>query len=91
MACRIVRDSHGVSKEIAFIDLENSDTAQKCLENCGDLKIYKQRPPEQAGAEERTAFINNLPPNISENEIREKFENCGKIEDVRISKNLCYV
>ena len=93
MACRIVRDSSGKSKQVAFIDLQNEEQAQKCLENSDGLKvqIYRSRPPEKSGAEERTAFINDLKEGTTEQEIREKFETCGNIEEVRISKNLCYI
>ncbi len=75
LACRIIRDSSGLSKCIAFIDFASEDLAEQCLDASTDLeiKIYKQRPPENQGEEERTAFINNLEDATTEKTIREKF------------------
>ena len=43
------------------------------------LQVYKSRPPEQQGedVEERTVFINNLPRNITEDDVRILFSKAG--------------
>ena len=47
----------------------------------------RERPP---GC--RTVFVGGLPENVTEDIIREVFENCGSICSLRVSKkNFCHV
>ena len=53
------------------------------------LRIYLSKPPEENEKElnDKTAYVLNLPSDITEQKIRDVFESCGKIEDIRIKKS----
>jgi RNA recognition motif-containing protein len=51
--------------------------------NTNDLRSLKMKIKEGV----RTIFVNNLPYNISEQEIGDYFRVCGKIENIRMVYN----
>ena len=75
-------------RNFAYVDVTGSEQAEMVMKSfTGEIKAYISKPPEQDTSNVRTAFLQNLPPNISENQIRSVFEPCGTISDVRIKKS----
>jgi RNA recognition motif-containing protein len=55
------------------------------------MTFHISKPPEEDDADDRTAFISNLPESITEFQIRQKFKHCGDIEEIRLKKGFCYI
>ena len=98
LGCRIVRNSQGKSRGIAFADFKDMIDAEECIHtmdfvtvpnNSQPLRFFKSRPPEVQGGEvdSRTAFVNNVPLKMTEVEINNIFKVHGSIEDIRLIKS----
>ena len=98
MGCRIVRNSQGKSRGIAFADFKDDHDAEKCqhkldfikVEDCPiPIRFFKSRPPENQtdDADYKTAFVKNIPSKITESELNIIFKQFGSIEDIRLIKS----
>lgn len=94
---------------IAFVRFEDEDSAQKSLAMNGekfldhvirvDLASNCNKDPTSSLDQSKAIFVGNLGFALEEDEVREHFERCGKIVNVRIvrdpqtgiGKGFCYV
>ena len=92
-----IPQNNGTPKGIAFISFVNAQSATAALvlnntEYMGRIlrvNFSSQKPdrkPFQASAPGSTVFVGNLPYSVTEETIREFFNGCGEIKQVRISK-----
>ena len=77
---RIIRDKKGNSKGFAYVDFSCAENAQKGLvinnlKMLNDQKLYVaiSDPPKLGKKDECTLFLNNLPFEVSENDIKNEF------------------
>eukprot|EP01102_Stenamoeba_stenopodia_P004257 TRINITY_DN14587_c0_g1_i1.p1 TRINITY_DN14587_c0_g1~~TRINITY_DN14587_c0_g1_i1.p1 ORF type:complete len:1011 (-),score=277.45 TRINITY_DN14587_c0_g1_i1:51-3083(-) len=93
---RIATDNEGKSKGYAFIDFSTPEEAQKALVN--DKLNWKDRqinvalsmPRGERGpkhSERMTLFVANLDFTLKEEEVREFFEQIGKVRELRMPKD----
>jgi len=103
LAIRLIRDESGIKRGIAFIDVASQEMAERALKiNNHHLKgsmvqIFISKPPALNDADDRTAFVNNLPRDCNEEDIRQLFGS-ETIDEVRLIrdqggklKGFCYV
>jgi RNA recognition motif-containing protein len=82
-----------VKRGIAFIDVESQEMAENALKvNNHNLKgsmlqVFISKPPATQNADERTAFVNNLPSGCTEEELREHFGGSELIDEVRLIRD----
>lgn len=88
---RIVRDRKGNSRGFAYCDFESEEdlvTAVKDLngkEIQGNIvKIAVSKPPEENQNTDLTVFVNNLPFEISEEELENSLSEFGRVKSIRI-------
>jgi len=89
--CRIVKDKFENSKGIAYVDFINSEEAQfACNSNGIDIDGQKlfialSDPPKKGKEDKATIFMNNLPFEITKEEIQDSFKDLrNQINEVRI-------
>jgi RNA recognition motif-containing protein len=93
-AVRIVRDRKGNSRGIAYCDFESEDNLLQAVNYFNKKEIYGNvinmdvsKPPEDHSNDAFTLFVNNLPFDITENEIFESLQIFGNVKSVRIIKS----
>ena len=97
---RLVLDINGKNKGFAFVDFENQNQAKKFIDIMNDdnneknIKLKNSElicafclSPKSGKNDKRTLFINNLPFDVEKEQIKETFNNFGKILDIRIIYN----
>lgn len=97
---RLVLDINGKNKGFAFVDFESHNQAKKFIDIMNDdnneknIKLKNSElicafclSPKSGKNDKRTLFINNLPFDVEKEQIKETFNNFGKILDIRIIYN----
>ena len=93
---RLVKKSTGQSKGYAFVEFENSQTAQEALKRDNEFltgrPVYisecdpskKREFKYDTGLEKNKLFIGNLDPGVTRAELIQCFSQFGKVRDARI-------
>ena len=96
---RLVLDMNGKNKGFAFVDFNNQNEAKKFIDIMNDnknenIKLKNSElicafclSPKSGKNDKRTLFINNLPFDVTKEQIKETFCDFGKILDIRIIYN----
>ena len=97
---RLVLDNDGKNKGFAFVDFSSQNHAKKFIDIMNDENNKKNielknselicafcLSPKSGKNDKRTLFINNLPFDIEKEQIKEIFDDFGKILDIRIIYN----
>ena len=93
LSARIVRDDKGLSKGIAYVDVETREMAQKCLVldqtelKAKKLSVKLSAPPSAGEKDACTVYVNNLSFGVTREEMEKLFSGYGTIKDVRIIKD----
>lgn len=93
-ACRIVRNRDGKSRGYGYIDLNSEQDVIESIRVLNGFEIQGARvlvaaskPPEENKNDKFLVFVNNLPFEISEDELREVMGQFGDISSIRIIKD----
>ena len=93
---RLVFNDNGTNRGYAFIDFNTSNDAQLFINqmnnnisnnNIGELICALCLSPKSGKNDKRTLFINNLPFDVTKENIKNLFEKFGNILDIRIIYN----
>mmetsp|Transcript_11421 Transcript_11421/g.11501 ORF Transcript_11421/g.11501 Transcript_11421/m.11501 type:complete len:251 (-) Transcript_11421:28-780(-) len=94
-ACRIVRNREGKSKGYGYIDLSSEQDVQECIRVFNGIELQgtkitvaASKPPEETKNDEFLLFVNNLPYEIEENELKEILSSYGDVSTIRIIRDL---
>jgi len=90
LAVRIVRDDKGNSRGIAYLDVETDEMAHKALtlDNAEfkntKIEVHISAPPSEKSKDENTIFVKELSMETNREDLKNFFEKCGKVQDVRL-------
>ena len=91
---RLIKNESGISRQFAFVDLYSKDNAIQLVNGLNNITINDQvitcalsKPPKDGANDKRTIFVNNLPYDITKEQINEMFMKYGEILDVRVIYN----
>ena len=101
---RIVKNSAGQSRQIAYADFQTLAEAEACVKNMANEKMVflVSKPPSlnSKDAENQTAFIKGINPTVTEAQLQKELQACGSITEIRLPKShhspnqnrgICYV
>ena len=95
---RLVLDLNGKNKGFAFVDFGTQNEAKKFIDIMNDennnIRLKNSElicafclSPKSGKNDKRTLFVNNLPFDVKKEQIKEAFDDFGKILDIRIIYN----
>ena len=92
---RLIKNENGISRQFAFVDLYSKDNAMQIVNGLNNIIVNDNhvitcalsKPPKDGANDKRTIFVNNLPYDITKEQIKEMFVKYGEILDVRVIYN----
>ena len=92
---RLIKNENGISRQFAFVDLYSKDNAIQIINGLNNIIVNDNhvitcalsKPPKDGANDKRTIFVNNLPYDITKEQIKEMFVKYGEILDVRVIYN----
>lgn len=92
---RLIKNENGISRQFAFVDLYSKDNAIQLVNGLNNIIVNDNqvitcalsKSPKDGANDKRTIFVNNLPYDITKEQIKEMFVKYGEILDVRVIYN----
>lgn len=89
----IPTDERGRSRGYGFVEFDEVEAAQKVVDlkamemDGREVQLQQSKARDEFSGRTTQVFVGNLPESAEEQDIRELFETCGEIEEVRMPKD----